>query len=113
MREGVFYHRDRRWASGVYLPILFLVANAVLTVLSWEGWISLLPLFGSSINVLGLWRASPRRMRLLAIPALSLWEVYSILVCSIPSVLVNAFGICSAVYGLIREWRGREKKDAA
>ena len=103
VREGVFYHKEKKWASSIVIPMLFVAVNAALTALSWEGWISLLPLFGSSINVVGLWCASPKRMRMLAIPALSLWEIYSILVASVPSMIVNAFGICSAVYGLVRD----------
>lgn len=102
-REGVFYHKEKKWASGILWPILFVIANVVSTFFSWQGWISLLPLLGSSVNVLALWCASPRRMRILAIPALSLWVVYSVLVGSIPSVLVNSFSIISALYGLLRD----------
>ncbi len=108
-REGVFYHKEKRWASSILWPILFVCANAISTLFSWQGWISLLPLFGSSVNVIALWCASPKQMRLLAIPALSLWVVYSILVGSVPSVIVNVFSIISALYALIRDaverWR--------
>lgn len=102
-REGVFYHKEKRWASSVFWPILFVCANTALTLLSWQGWISLLPLLGSSANVLALWCASPKRMRILAIPALSLWVIYSVLVGSVPSFFVNVFSIASAIYGLIRD----------
>lgn len=110
VREGVFYHKEKKWASTVLWPALFVCANAVSTVFSWQGWISLIPLLGSSINVIALWCATPRWMRLLSIPALTLWEIYSILVGSVPSMIVNVLSIISAIWGLSRDaWQKRER----
>jgi len=109
-REGVFYHKEKKWASILLWPVLFVCANAVSTLFSWQGWISLLPLLGSSINVVALWCASPRWMRLLSIPALTLWEIYSILVGSVPSMIVNVLSIISAVWGLAREARKKRSE---
>ncbi|MBQ9774065.1 MAG: YgjV family protein [Clostridia bacterium] len=102
-REGVFYHKEKKWASSRAWPILFVLLNLVLTVLSWQGPISLLPMLGSSLNALGLWCTSTTRLRMVSLPALTLWLVYSILVGSLWSLLVNGVSILSALYALIRD----------
>ena len=110
-REGVFYHKEHRaWARSIAWPILFLVLNAGCTALSWQGWLSLLPMLGSSLNVVGLWCSNPTRLRLVSLPAQTLWEVYSIAVGAIPSIIVNAISITSILIALIREWVERRKE---
>ena len=111
-RESVFYHKEKKWGSFVIWPILFVLANAISTVLTWQGPISLLPLIGSSLNVLALWCASPKWMRILTIPALTLWEIYSVCVMSLSSILVNIFSILSAVYGLVRDALEKKRRES-
>ena len=102
VREGVFYNKKKAWARHIAWPILFVCLNLATVVLAWQGWISILPALGSSLNAVALWSSSTRRLRLLTIPALGMWLVYSILVCSVWSLLVNAVSIVSALVGLIR-----------
>ncbi|MBQ8311015.1 MAG: YgjV family protein [Clostridia bacterium] len=109
VREGVFYHKEKPWASHLFWPFLFVAANAVSTAFSWQGWISLLPLVGSSLNVLALWCASPKRIRLIALPALTMWEIYSILVGSVSSTIVNGISIVSILFAMGRDLLERRK----
>lgn len=110
VREGVFYHKAKKWASNLAWPFLFLALNLLMTALSWQGAISLLPMVGSSLNVLGLWCSDPKHMRLISIPALTAWLIYSVTVGSLWSLLVNGASICSAVYGLLRD--ARQKRNS-
>ena len=108
-RRHLFHKEHRAWARSIVWPILFLVLNAGCTALSWQGWLSLLPMLGSSLNVVGLWCSNPTRLRLVSLPAQTLWEVYSIAVGAIPSIIVNAISITSILIALIREWVERRK----
>ena len=110
IREGVFYYKGKRWASHLFWPFLFLFLNLVLTVLSWQGAISLLPVLGSSLNVLGLWCSDTKHLRMVTVPALSAWLTYSALVGSLWGVLVSSASICSAVYALCRDWIAQHRK---
>ena len=74
-----------------------------MTVLSWQGMISLLPTVGSSLNVFGLWCSDPKRLRLISLPALLSWLIYSVLVGSVWSLAVNAASVCSILFALIRD----------
>ncbi len=104
VREAVFYHKDHRaWARHIAWPILFLAANAACTLLSWQGPLSLLPMLGSSLNIIGLWCSSPTKLRLISLPAQTLWEIYSIAVGAIPSIIVNAISITSILIALSRD----------
>lgn len=108
-REGVFYHRDRKWASSRLWLLLFVLVNVLLTALTWQGAISLLPMLGSSVNTLALFCKKTRHIRLLSVPALSAWLIYSVLTRSIASTAVNAISVLSALYAL---WRDRTPKTA-
>lgn len=109
-REGVFYHKEKKWASYVFWPILFVGVNVVSTVLTWQGPVSLLPMVGSTINIIALWCSSTKRLRILALPAQTLWVIYSIAVSSIPSTLFNAFSIVSLLWGMTREWIASKRR---
>jgi hypothetical protein len=109
-REGVFYHKGKKWASYLFWPFLFIAVNAVSTVLSWQGPISLLPMVGSTINIIALWCDSTKRLRLLALPSQTLWLIYSIAVSSLPSTLFNAFSIISLLWGMTRERFARRER---
>ncbi len=99
-REGVFYHKEKPWASHLFWPLLFVGVNAVSTVLSWQGPISLLPMVGSTINIIAFWCSSTKRLRLFALPAQTLWVIYSVAVSSIPATVFNAFSIISLLWGM-------------
>ena len=103
VREGVFYHKGKRWASYIFWPILFIILGITSTVLSWQGPISLLPMLGATINIVALWCSSTGRLRLLALPSQTLWLIYSIAVASLPSTIFNAFSIISLLWGMTRE----------
>ena len=103
VREGVFYHKDKKWASYIFWPFLFIAVNVGSTVLSWQGAISLLPMLGSTINIIALWSSSTKRLRLVALPSQTLWLIYSIAVSSLPSTIFNAFSIVSLLWGMVRE----------
>lgn len=104
VREGVFYHKEKKWASYVFWPFLFIAVNVGSTVLSWQGLISLLPMTGATINIIALWCNSTKKLRLFALPSQTLWLIYSIAVSSLPSTLFNAFSIVSLLLGMVREW---------
>lgn len=107
VREGVFYHKEKRWASHLLWPFAFLALNLFMTALSWQGMISLLPAVGSSLNVFGLWCSDPRRLRLVSLPALTAWMIYSVLVGSVWSLAVNAASVSSILFALIRDAKAK------
>lgn len=110
VREGVFYHKDQKWAQHPLWPLLFVGANIVSVCLTWAGTISLLPLFGSCINVLALWCTNTVHLRWLSLPALTAWLIYAILIGSLSSTLVNAISIGSILFSFVRDFVADARK---
>ncbi len=105
VRESVFYNRGRyKWASGIYIPITFLLLTVGAFFINKNGEpsaVSLLPVCGSSIAVIGLWCKRLIILRLINFPALTLWLIYAIIIGSPASILCNALSLLSIVIGLV------------
>ena len=84
-----------KWASGIWMPVIFCAVTAVSSLLSWQGKISLLPLLGSCLAVIGYWCSEPRHLRRFNFAGISLWTVYGIIVFSLPTVVGNTISLIS------------------
>ncbi|MBR3681324.1 MAG: YgjV family protein [Clostridia bacterium] len=102
-RGYVFYNKGKKWASGIYIPIVFSILTLLTTILQWKGWYTLLPAVGSVLAVIGFWCNKPRLVKLFNLPAVSLWLVYSIITGSISSTLINIISIISITVSMIIE----------
>ena len=102
-RGVVFYNKGKRWASGIYIPIVFCALTLLTTLLQWKGWYTLLPAIGSVLAVIGFWCNRPRLVKLFNLPAVSLWLVYSVITQSIAATLINVISIITILVSMIRE----------
>ncbi len=96
-RGFVFYNKGKRWASGIYIPIVFSILTLLTTLVRWQGWYTLLPAVGSVLAVVGFWCNRPRLVRLFNLPAVTLWLIYSIITESISATLINIISIISII----------------
>ena len=102
-----FAQKGRRpWASGIWMPILFCIATAVSSLISWTGFISLLPLLGSCFAVIGYWCTEPRNLRRFNFIGIFLWTIYGVITLSVPTVVGNTISLCSIG---ITQWKTRQK----
>ena len=109
-RDFVFYHKSKRWASHVSVPIIFGVLTLISSIIQWQGVYSLLPTIGSLLAIVGLWFSDPRKVKLINLPAIALWLIYSIIVGSISTTLINVISIITIITSLTVEFiREREK----
>ena len=99
-RETVFYNKDKKWASSRIWLYLFVGLTIASSLLTWEGWLSLLPMTGSCCAVISFWCTKPLHIRLLAIPAQLLWLIYGILHMSLPSITSNIIALTAIGIGL-------------
>ena len=102
-RDTVVYHReDKAWAKSKLWLIAFLIFTVVSGLLSWQGYISLLPTIGSVFGVLGIYQSEPRKISLVTLPGIILWLIYSIFVFSPQSIICNIISIASVIISLLR-----------
>jgi len=98
LRGICFAQKGRqKWADGIWMPILFCCATAVSTALSWAGLISLLPLFGSCLAVVGYWCSKPSHLRRFNFAGIFLWTIYGFITLSVPTIVGNTISLISIV----------------
>ncbi len=103
-RETVFYNRDKhKWASSRIWLGVFVVAVIVTSILTWGGPISLLPMCGSVIAVVGFYTMKPMLTRVLGIFAQGAYLIYSIFTFQIGAIIGNSIMVLSAIIGIIRD----------
>lgn len=113
MREIVFFNKEKKWASHRFWLFLFIALNITSGLLTWEGWISLLPMFGSCCTVMSFWCTKPLHIRLVAAPGQTLWLLYAILHVTPTSIICNAFSLVSIAIGLCRDISAMRKAKQA
>ena len=87
----------KKWASGIWMPIIFCMATTVSTVIGWSGLWSLLPLFGSCLAVIGYWCSDPSHLRRFNFAGIFLWLIYGIVVFSLPTIVGNIISLISII----------------
>ena len=109
-RGIIFYNKGKKWASGIYIPIIFCIATLLTTLLQWKGWYTVLPAVGSVLAVIGFWCNRPRLVKLFNLPAVTLWLIYSIIIMSISATIINIISIITILISMVRELVGYVKQ---
>lgn len=110
-RNLVYFVRDRLGTLGKVCPVIFALALAVVSGISWEGWHSLLILSGLVINTIVLGYCTPMNIRRSILLTSTLILVYNCFVGSYAGITNEAICIVSATLGLIRYSRRRAEKN--
>lgn len=109
IRDFVFFHKDKKWASHISVPIIFGVLTVGAAFVRWQGWYSILPMLGSLLALIGFWCSNPRHIKKFNLPATALWLIYGIIVGSISTVLCNLFSIISIIISETRDFIQKRK----
>ena len=110
-RAAVFFFREKyRWADSiVWLPV-YIIVSAVMTVWTWESWISLMPLIGMVSTTFAQFSKKPKVVRLLTLPNCPCWLIYNSITGSISGVITEILIAISIIVGFLRHDVKREKK---
>lgn len=92
-------HSDKRswWLPGAFIAVFCLV-----TALTWQGPLSLLPLGGMISGTLAFWQRTPNHIRLIALISPPLWFTYNFISGSYPGMLVETIMFGSNLIGIYR-----------
>ncbi len=102
-RELIFMHRkEKKWASLIIWPIIFIIVNWIWGILSFDSWFNLLPLTASTFVTVSLWIDNPRLTRIISIPVSIAFLIYDIYVGSYVGIVNESIGICSIIISLIK-----------
>lgn len=110
LREIVFYHKDRKkWAQSRAWLIVFLFLMSMASLVSWQGYVSLLPAIGSSLVVVGFYCSNPKYVRFLGIIGQSFWTIYSCVIFNLGGIIGSLLCILGGVLGLIKKTGDKNK----
>ena len=109
----MYFYNDKSWARWKIWPVVLVAAYVANTVLTWDTWLSLLPLIGTLACTYGCWSRNPRTIRmanlLLGSPT---WLVYDIVQGSVSASIMESLTIISILVSLVRYgWKSLDMKD--
>ena len=79
--DGTKNRSSPKWANSKAMCAVLCAASGIITILTWEGWISLLPFGGTIASTVGGFSHNPRTIRMAGMFFNSpLWVVYDVIV---------------------------------
>lgn len=95
VRDYIFSRKGKKWASHIMIPITFVLISMGVTLASWEGIKSILPLTGTCLAIVGFWCSKPHIMRRFNLPGVGLWLIYGVITGSVSTCVGNTISIIS------------------
>lgn len=102
-RNYIFSQKERwHWASSSFWLYFFISVFIISGLITWQGYISILPIIGMVIGTISFWMNDPRRIRLFSLVSPPLWFIYNFISHSYPGMIVEIINITSIIIGIIR-----------
>lgn len=92
----------KKWMDSKVWILVFVGLFWIAGVVSWDGWIGILPVLGMSIETVGLWLKNPTRIRFANLLPRPLWFTYNIIYHSYAGMLTETFLFISISLGIFR-----------
>ena len=110
VRNFIYANRDKKLFESKAWPYMLAGIIAVVGVLSWEAWYSLLLITALAVNTVFLENPNANTVRKSILFTCPLILIYNLFAGSIGGAINEGFSILSAIVGLIRHGRKQEKK---
>jgi len=101
-RSIVFYFNDRKWARSMWVFWGFIAVFVLNSVLTWEGWQSILPCIGMCATTLALWTKHMKRTRMCYLCSSPPWLTYDLISGSYSCALMEFISLISYIVAVIR-----------
>lgn len=102
VRAFVYSHRDKKWASGNFIPVIFCAVAVILVIFTWDSLWSLLPCVASIFSSLANWQTDTKKLRALTVPVCVCWLIYNIVNSSIAGAANETFTLVSIAVAFFR-----------
>lgn len=103
LRFYIFYKYKKRDSN--LLLYGFIGLSILLTVVTWQGFISILPFLATAFGTYAAWQMSAQKIRWLTLPTPMFWFAHNIIAGSIAALISDVSVFISIVVGL---WRYRQ-----
>lgn len=108
VRNLVRWHAETKGSSfGTSKPffILVLLLIAAVTVPFYDGFLSLMSVFATSVYSYSVWQKKPSIYKLCGIPVGILWTIYNLFIGSLFAWILEAALLVFVIVGIIKDWR--------
>lgn len=106
-----YYIRNKRQSQSPIIPVIFTALIILTSLLTWDGWYSILIMIGLVVNSIGFSLSNIQTIRKLTLIKSPLCLVYNLCAYSIGGVIFEGAVLVSAVIGLIRGRHLAEKDE--
>lgn len=111
IRSVFLYRNDTRWGQSRISMWVMTAAMAVGGIVSWQGWVSILPTAAMVAGTPLLWTRRDKVVRAAQVGFISpLWLIHNYIMQSVPGVLTELLTMISVVITMIRVHRDAEKE---
>lgn len=101
-RSGSFIYKDKnKFMKTFTLPVIFLVIYVINAILTWEGFITVLPTLGSMIVCVTTWQNNTKNIRRYGVVVQILWLAYAIYLGSYMVIVSEIILIISTIWSII------------
>lgn len=101
-RSTISYFNDRKWASSILWLFLIIALSVGASVLTWAGWVSLLPSVSLICTATGFWIHDLRVTRILMVVQSPCLLVYDIATGSWGCAIIEAVAFLSFILAIVR-----------
>lgn len=104
VRNFVFFQKNQKtkWADNQFWLYFFTAITIAAGIITWKGWLSLLPTLGLVLSGIAFYSKNPRTNRLVYFPSSPLWLVYDIVSRSIAGTITEVFSLISLIIAIVR-----------
>ena len=103
----------KRWMDSNIVMYTFISLFFIAGILSWQNWLSLLPIMAMAIETIGVWQKDPKKIRFIVIIPRPMWITFNVIHSSYAGILTELFVITSLITGIIRfdflPWIGQKR----
>lgn len=110
-RELVFMQRsdDKKWSKSPVIPVMFILINWTLAIITWKTPLSLLPICASTFVTISLWVKNPKLTRTIGAPVSVAFIIYDIFVGSWIGIVNESVALVSIVSSYIKNDRKKNQ----
>ena len=102
LRNYLFYMQDEK--KDINNLIIVLVILAFLSIITYDGILSLMPSIGTLLYTISVWQSNRKVYRMFGIPIEISWLIYHIYVLSIFGIILETILFIAVVIGIIKEF---------
>ncbi|MBR3386525.1 YgjV family protein [Candidatus Saccharibacteria bacterium] len=105
-RTVLFREKERNeHLNNIWVYVCVMSAYLVTSFLTFDGFISLLPIIAEYIYTTALWQSEVSRIRYGTAVMVVFWLIYDLIVCAYPSAICDFIVLSSAIVSIVKFWK--------